>query len=99
MTTNEFISYARNAVAKVMEKQHGVDIDPQSLELVWYAHELGHKKCTLYGKAMGLFYAEVTFNFYTENMYVDIYEKKSNNLLVPPDYSYEFAGDEEDERV
>ena len=49
MTSYEFEKAAKNAVIMTL----GEDINISELDLVWFAHELGYKKCTIWGKPMG----------------------------------------------
>lgn len=49
MTSYEFEKAAKNAVIKVL----GEDIKISQLELVWFAHELRYKKCTIWGVPYG----------------------------------------------
>ena len=77
MTSYNFEVAAKNAVIQVMKLNTTID----KLELVWFAHELGYKKCTIWGRPMGIRYAEVTYNKDNDEMYVDIYQKISNTLI------------------
>ena len=49
MTSYEFKKAAKNAVIKVLNENINID----QLDLVWFAHELGYKKCTIWGSPMG----------------------------------------------
>ena len=86
MTSYEFEKVAKNAVIKVMKEQHGIELTMPELEFVWFAHELGYKKCTLYAKALGHYYPEVTYNRDANELYVDIYLKQSNTRF----YAFQF---------
>ena len=77
MTSYNFEVAAKNAVIQVMKLDTTID----KLELVWFAHELGYKKCNIWGRPMGIRYAEVTYNRDKDEMYVDIYQKISNTLI------------------
>ena len=78
MRSYDFEKAAKNAVIDVL----GEDIVIDQLEMVWFAHELGYKKCTIWGAPMGNKYAEVTYNRDKDEMYVDIYQKIMN-VKVP----------------
>lgn len=54
-----------------------------------YAHELGYKKCTIWGQPMGNRYAEVTYNRDKDEMYVDIYQKIINNKISSDEFNFE----------
>lgn len=81
MTSNEFEKIAKNAVIKIMKENHGIELKQDELEFVWFAHELGYKKCTLYAQKLGHYYPEVTFNRDKDELYVDIYLKQSNTKI------------------
>jgi len=87
MTTQEFEQKAKEAVVEIMAKKHGVQVKAEDLQFVWFAHELGYKKCTFYAKDLGHYYPEVTYNLAKSEMYIDIYYKQSNTriLLTPED--------------
>ena len=92
MTSYEFEKAAKNAVAKLLREEHGVNIAMQDLQFVWFAHLLGYKKCTLYTPAMGRLYAEVTYNRDKDEMYVDLYEKDSNVRITADQFDYSAGG-------
>lgn len=48
MTSYEFEVAAKNAVVNEL-KNYGVETDISRLDFVWFAHELGYKKCTIWG--------------------------------------------------
>lgn len=81
MTSTEFITKAKAAVADIMTTQRKIKVEPGQIQLVWFAHELGYKKCTLYAPEMGAHYAEVTYNRDKGEMYVDIYVKVLNERV------------------
>ena len=89
MTSYEFEKIAKNAVAKVMKEQHNIELELSELDFVWFAHELGFKKCTLYSTKMGNYYAEVTYNRDVKELYVDIYLKKSNTKFASDQFDTE----------
>lgn len=84
MTSYNFEKAAKNAVIDVL----GKDIVIDQLEMVWFAHELGYKKCTIWGEPMGNKYAEVTYNRDKDEMYVDIYEKISNTKISSSEFNF-----------
>lgn len=84
MTSYNFEKAAINAVIDVL----GEDIVIDQLEMVWLAHELGYKKCTIRGEPMGDKYAEVTYNRDKDKMYVDIYEKISNTKISSSEFNF-----------
>lgn len=81
MTTQEFEKLAKNAVIEIMEEKHNIQLDYDELQFVWFAHELGYKKCTLYAAKLGHYYPEVTYNLAKNELYVDVYLKQSNTKI------------------
>lgn len=49
MTSYEFEKAAKNAVIQTLSENISID----QLDIVWFAHELGYKKCTIWGQPMG----------------------------------------------
>ncbi len=89
MTSYNFEKIAKNAVAKVMKEKHDIDLKIGELDFVWFAHELGFKKCTIYALSMRAYYAEVTYNRDKDEMYVDIYKKESNTCIPSSEFDSE----------
>ena len=89
MTSYEFEVVAKNAVIDLMKERYHIDLKINEIDFVWFAHELGYKKCTLYGFKMGVYYAEVTYNKDKDLLYVDIYEKRYNKCIKESDFNYE----------
>ena len=89
MTSNEFEKVAKNAVINVMKNQFNIDLTMNELEFVWFAHELGFKKCTIYAQKLGHYYPEVTYNRDANELYVDIYLKQSNTKFSADEFDFE----------
>lgn len=90
MTSYEFEVAAKNAAIKVMEEKHSISgVSISDVDFVWFAHELGFKKCTLWSPPFGYYYVEVTYNKLNHEMYVDVYLKQSNTLIQEKDFNYE----------
>ena len=85
MTSYEFEKAAKNAVIQTLSENIIID----QLDRVWFAHELGYKKCTIWGQRMGNKYAEVTYNRDKDEMYVDIYQKIINNKISSDEFNFE----------
>lgn len=81
MTSYEFEKLAKNEVIKIMKEKYDIELSIEELDIVWFAHELGFKKCTLYAEKLGHYYPEVTYNRDKNELYVDIYLKQSNTLI------------------
>lgn len=89
MTSYEFEKVAKNAVVKLIKEKHNIDVTVQELDFVWFAHELGYKKCTLWAQKLGHYYPEVTYNRDKNEIYVDIYLKQSNTKIEAKDFNME----------
>lgn len=81
MTTNEFEQIAKHQLIKIMKEKYNTEILYNDLEFVWFAHELGYKKCTLYAKSLGHYYPEITYNRDSDELYIDVYLKQSNTKI------------------
>ncbi len=81
MTSYEFEKLAKNKVIEIMKEKYNIELSIEELDMVWFAHELGYKKCTLYAKRLGHYYPEVTYNRDKNELYVDIYLKQSNTVI------------------
>lgn len=81
MTSYEFEKLAKNKVIEIMKEKYDIELSIEELDMVWFAHELGYKKCTLYAKKLGHYYPEVTYNRDKNELYVDIYLKQSNTCI------------------
>ena len=81
MTTKEFEHLAKREAVRVMKEQHDLEVTEDELEFVWFAHELGYKKCTLWAKKLGHYYLEVTYNLAKNELYIDVYLKQSNTRI------------------
>lgn len=88
MTSYEFEKAAKNAVLKWLRNNYIPIGDINQLDFVWFAHELGYKKCTIWGQPMGNKYAEVTYNRDRDEMYVDIYQKISNTKISSDEFDF-----------
>ena len=85
MTSYEFEKAAKNAVIQTLNENISID----QLDFVWFAHELGYKKYTIWGQPMGYRYAEVTYNRDKDEIYVDIYQKIINNKISSYEFNFE----------
>lgn len=88
MTSYEFEKAAKNAVLEWLRNNYIPIGDIGQLDFVWFAHELGYKKCTIWGQPMGYKYAEVTYNRDKDEMYVDIYQKISNTKISSDEFNF-----------
>lgn len=91
MTSYQFEVAAKNAVVDIFRDEKDIEINISDIDLVWFAHVLGNKKCTIWGSKMGSYYAEVTYNVNKREMYVDIYDKESNRAIPEEDFNFSTA--------
>lgn len=90
LTSYEFEKAAKNAVVKILDEKHHLSgIGMEDLQFVWFSYTLGMMKCMIYSPKMFEFYAEVTYNKGLCEMYVDIYEKISNDKIKLEDFNYD----------
>lgn len=94
MTSYEFEVAAKNAVLKLIRNKKHPELPTPTidqLELVWFAHELDNKKCTIWGPPMGRRYAEVTYNKEKDEIYVDMYVKIQKQTI--PSSKFDFTAE------
>lgn len=80
MTSYEFEVAAKNAVIDMLARR-AIDAKIEDLNLVWFTHLLGNKKCMIYGPVMANLYAEITFSVETGIVYCDLYQKLDHREL------------------
>ena len=88
MTIYMFEVAAKNAVIDILAA-HGITASIEDLNLVWFTHLLGNKKCMIYGPVMGKMYAEITYASGSNSVYVDLYEKIDHRDLHSFDLDFE----------
>ena len=74
MTSYEFEVAAKNVVIEMMARR-GVECNIKDLNLVWFTHLLGNKKCMIWGDCMANLYAEITYARDSDMVYADLYQK------------------------
>lgn len=74
MTSYEFEVAAKNVVINMLAKR-GIEAKIEDLQLVWFTHLLGNKKCMIYGPVMANLYAEITYARDSQMVYADLYMK------------------------
>lgn len=74
MTSYEFEVAAKNVVINMLAKR-GLEAKIEDLQLVWFTHLLGNKKCMIYGPVMANLYAEITYARDSQMVYADLYMK------------------------
>ena len=88
MNSYEFEKAAKNIVIDMLAKR-GITATIEDLQLVWFTHLLGNKKCMIYGEVMANLYAEITYSKYSNMVYADLYQKLDHKEL----YSHELHFD------
>lgn len=86
MSTYEFEVIAKNAVIKQIKKEYDEEYKIDQISVVYMVHLLGHKKAILIDSGNNGRMYEVTYNRSNNEMYVDVYRKKSNTVID----AYEF---------
>ena len=74
MTSYEFEVAAKNVVIDMLAKR-GIEAKIEDLNLVWFTHLLGNKKCMIWGEPMANLYAEITYALDSQMVYADLYQK------------------------
>ena len=74
MNSYEFEKAAKNVVIDMLAKR-GIDAKIEDLNLVWFTHLLGNKKCMIWGEPMANLYAEITYARDSQMVYADLYMK------------------------
>lgn len=88
MKSYEFEVVAKNAVIKLVKQHLGLELNIEELEIVWFAHVLGNKKCTLYAERLNNYYPEVTYNVSRNELYVDLYNKEFHDVINSEDFNF-----------
>lgn len=79
---------AKNAVIDVV-KGYGIEVGIEELQIVWFAHIVGNKKCLIWGVPLRNKYAEVTYASESDMIYVDLYEKIQHKEMHSFDADYQ----------
>lgn len=74
MDSYSFEVAAKNVVIDMLAKR-GIEVKIDDLNLVWFTHLLGNKKCMIYGEPMANLYAEITYARDSQMVYADLYQK------------------------
>ena len=80
MTSYEFERAAKNIVIDMLARR-GTKATIEDLNLVWFTHLLGNKKCMIYGEVMANLYAEITYSQESFMVYADLYQKLDHRDL------------------
>lgn len=88
MTTKDFENVAKNFVVKKVKEVAGIEVSKKEIQTVFFAYTLGNVKGTFYALKMEKYYAEVTFDRFRDQMYVDLYQKVSNDVYKPEEFKY-----------
>ena len=91
MNSYEFEKAAKNIVIEMLAK-HGIEAKIEDLQLVWFTHLLGNKKCMIWGEPMANLYAEITYARDSQMVYADLYMKIDHRDLH--DFELNFEAEE-----
>ena len=80
MTSYKFEEITKNAVVEYLRNNY-IPVILESLELVWFKHELEYKKYIIGGIPMSNKYAEVIYNKDKNEMYLNIYQKNRGKKI------------------
>lgn len=83
MTSYQFEVAAKNAVIDIFEF-----LSIEDLQLVWFSHTLGNKKCTVYAPQMGSKYVEVTYSKENDVLWVDVYDKIDHREISSDKFNF-----------
>ncbi len=78
MTSYEFEVAAKNAIVRFVEARYRETYRIQDINMVWFAHVLGHKKGIFIDNGENRRLYEVTYHSGKDEMYVDVYDKVIN---------------------
>ena len=81
MTSYNFEVAAKNVVIDMLAKR--------GIQLVWFTHLLGNKKCMIYGEPMANLYAEITYARDSQMVYADLYQKLDHQDIHDWDLDFE----------
>jgi len=88
MTSYEFEVAAKNVVIEMLAKR-GIEAKIEDLNLVWFTHLLGNKKCMIWGEPMANLYAEITYAQDSHMVYADLYQKLDHRDIHGWDLNFE----------
>ena len=88
MTSYEFEVAAKNVVIDMLAKR-GIEAKIEDLQLVWFTHLLGNKKCMIYGPVMANLYAEITYALDSQMVYADLYMKMDHQDIHDWDLNFD----------
>lgn len=78
MTSTQFEQAAKAAVQDFLMEHYGEKYALDDLNLVWFCHILGCKKCLIVDSGANTRYYEITYNPKENELYIDVYVKKHN---------------------
>lgn len=74
MNSYDFEKAAKRIVIDMLARR-GTEAKIEDLNLVWFSHLLGNKKCMVWGEPMANLYAEITYAQDSQMIYADLYQK------------------------
>ena len=92
MDSYSFEVAAKNVVIDMLAKR-GLEAKIEDLQLVWFTHLLGNKKCMIYGECMANLYAEITYARDSQMVYADLYQKLDHRDIHDWELNFEAGKD------
>lgn len=78
MSSYDFEVRAKKELMRLIEEEYGEVFRIEDISVVWMAHLLRNKKAVFVDNGKNQRLYEVTYNVATDEMYVDMYEKRRN---------------------
>ena len=82
MNSYDFEVKAKQELIRLIEETYGETFGIEDISVVWMAHLLRHKKGIFVDNGKNQRLYEVTYNSATNEMYVDLYEKRRNVVIA-----------------
>ena len=82
MSSYDFEVKAKRELIRLIEETYGETFGIEDISVVWMAHLLRNKKGVFVDNGKNQRLYEVTYNSATNEMYVDLYEKRRNVAIA-----------------
>ena len=82
MSSYDFEVKAKRELIRLIEETYGETFGIEDISVVWMAHLLRNKKGIFVDNGKNQRLYEVTYNSATNEMYVDLYEKRRNVAIA-----------------
>lgn len=81
MSSYDFEVRAKKELMRLIEEEYGEVFRIEDISVVWMANLLRNKKAVFVDNGKNQRLYEVTYNVATDEMYVDMYEKRRNVVI------------------